>query len=211
MISDGLSAARSCSVSPWNGTRRSGAWKPNDIGLMLAGMAPASLTLWSGSHGRMSSRTRVKGPWGACSRFLLSDDNRRGLDRPLAAAARPDHGRCRRRGRWLGSRRLLPAARDLDSSERSGRWYNVLISRAAAPPTPRAYQSALRAVGIQRRDAASGPDNDRPRGGRRDHWRDLGVAQYARAERHHAEKGRCAAAVGKACRGRLATQPSQPR
>ena len=45
---------------------------------------------------------------------------------------------------------LIPAARDSDSSDRSGRWYKLLSSRVAAPPTPRAYQSALPAAGMTR-------------------------------------------------------------
>jgi hypothetical protein len=43
---------------------------------------------------------------------------------------------------------LIPAALDIDSSIKGRAAGSLLISRAAAPPTPRAYQSALRAAGI---------------------------------------------------------------
>jgi DNA replication protein DnaC len=45
---------------------------------------------------------------------------------------------------------LIPAARSLDLFHDRRAAGILLISRAAAPPTPRAYQSALRAAGISR-------------------------------------------------------------
>ena len=51
-------------------------------------------------------------------------------------------------------RRLIPAARTLDSSVDCRAAGISLISRAAATPTLRAYQSALRAAGIMQDPAA---------------------------------------------------------
>ena len=44
---------------------------------------------------------------------------------------------------------LIPARQLIDSSGQAAGWYKSLISRAAAPPTPRAYQSAFSRIGIK--------------------------------------------------------------
>src|SRR6185437_4430139 len=63
-------------------------------------------------------------------------------DHPATASAPP----------WLGQP-VIPAARTLDSSVACRAAGISLISRAAATPTLRAYQSALRAAGINRLSA----------------------------------------------------------
>jgi hypothetical protein len=45
---------------------------------------------------------------------------------------------------------LIPTGQLIDSFERLAGWYKLLISRAAAPPSPRAYQSAIEPTGINR-------------------------------------------------------------
>jgi hypothetical protein len=43
---------------------------------------------------------------------------------------------------------LIPTGQLIDSFERLAGWYRLLISCAAAPPSPRAYQSAIEPTGI---------------------------------------------------------------
>ena len=43
---------------------------------------------------------------------------------------------------------IIPARQLIDSISQVAGWYKALISRAAAPPTPRAYQSAFSRIGI---------------------------------------------------------------
>jgi len=55
-------------------------------------------------------------------------------------------------GRQLGgqgvvTRRLMTAAPDIDRSWRTDDWYDLMILRAPALLTPRAYQFAFRAAG----------------------------------------------------------------
>ena len=57
-------------------------------------------------------------------------------------------------GRGHGKAPLIPARQLIDSSGQAAGWHKALISRAAAPPTPRAYQSAFLRIGIR---SSAGP------------------------------------------------------